>query len=310
MDVLPQRPTSHVVGDQAVRFFIASCPSEWAISQIAPDYGLDLRVELVRDGRVTGNEFAVQVKGKNRLQPSSAGVVVAVKQSTVNYWLGKMCPVMIVAASIMHSRLWFGWLEHIYSDYPTQVQSDRDVDLRLRTEISNNFGPMVELYISEYFSRIRTEILALPDRTQLSRFSLHVAALARTLTQVHLTLTSGLPSEQLQDQMHWLFLEYGIHDSFLLSLWEPDSPWRRALSSHIAEVVGSKISEYIRLRSQFWMRQQSVDAGDFKLVPFSYKGLTEYLLPTLASAWELQDVLNQLLVLGSTTESRGDRGSG
>ncbi len=304
MSVLPQRPTAHAVGDQAVRLFLGSCPSEWAISPVAPDYGLDFRVELVRGERVTGEEFGVQIKGKKRFRPGKAGgVVVTVKQSTVNYWLGKLNPVMVVAADISRSRLWFGWLEQVYRDYPVRGQAEGEVAIRLCSEISRDFRQVVDSYVSDYFARMRADIHNLPDHAQLSKFSLHVAALARTLTRIHLTLTSGRPVEQLQDPMHWLFLEYGLHDSFLLSLWEPDSPWRQPLSSQVAEAVGAKLAEYIRLRSHFWMRERRTRHSDFELVPFSYKGLTEYLLPTLESTWELQDALSQLVVLGSTVTS-------
>src|SRR5947208_1977939 len=96
MNPLPQRPPSHFAGDEAVRLFMQACPQEWVIAPVAPDYGLDLRIELVRDGAVTGEEFAVQIKGRKRLRHTR----VRVAHSTVNYWLGKLQPTMIVAVNI------------------------------------------------------------------------------------------------------------------------------------------------------------------------------------------------------------------
>jgi len=50
------------------------------------------------------------------------------------------------------------------------------------------------------------------------------------------------------------------------------------------------------------MREKRVTAGDFDLIPFSYTGLQQHLVPTLEAAWDLQDALNQLIVLGSVVE--------
>ena len=55
----------------------------------------------------------------------------------------------------------------------------------------------------------------------------------------------------------------------------------------------------MELRERFWMREKRVTHGDFDLIPFSYSGLKQHLVPTLDAAWDLQDALNQLIVLGA-----------
>lgn len=303
MDPLPQRPTAHVVGDEAVRLFVEACPREWIPAPLAPDYGLDVRMEIVREGRVTGVEFAAQVKGRDRVRPQGKGGVSAhVSHSTVNYWLGKLNPTMIVVADTSQRRLWYSWLEHAYTGHPHPLKSEGKLKLTLRSELAPDFPDVVARYVSEWFARLRSEIQLLPDRVQLSRFSLHVAALARCLTQIHLSLTSGRSANELQERLHSMFLEFGIHDGFLLSLWEPGSPWRQPLSSRIAGVISPKLEAYIQRRGHFWMREKRVTAGDFDLIPFSYTGLQQHLVPTLEAAWDLQDALNQLIVLGSVVE--------
>jgi len=303
VEPLPQRPAAHVVGDEAVRLFLAACPREWIPAPLAADYGLDVRLEIVREGRVTGEEFAVQVKGRNQVRPRADGLVtVRVEHSTVNYWLGKLTPTMVVVADTSERRLWYGWLEHAYADYPRRLKREGRLELALRSEVDCNFPEAASTYVCEWFSRLRDEIHRLPDRVQLSRFSLHVAALARCLTQIHLALTSGRPVEELQDLLHFLFLEFGFHDGFLLSLWETDSPWSQPLSSRIAGVVSPKLKEYIERRGHFWMREKRVTQGDMDFIPFSYDGLKRYLVPTLEAAWDLQDALNQLIVLGAVVD--------
>jgi hypothetical protein len=299
MNPLPQRPHSHITGDEAVRLFMQACPQEWVIAPVAPDYGLDLRVELVRDGAVTGEEFAVQIKGRKKLRHTR----VRVAHPTVNYWLGKLQPTMIVVVDIQQHHLWFGWLDHVYLDYPHRVSSNGDIEFHLTSEVSATFRDDVLRYISGYFDRLRDEATLLGDRLSLSRFLLHASALAQALTRIHLAATCGKPAEQLQDSLHIHLLEYGIHDSFLVSLHAPDSPWSQPLSSRIASIVASKLGEYLRLRSHFWMADHRVDAGDIALVPISYSAMPRYLLPTLEAIWELQDTLARLLTLGSASES-------
>jgi hypothetical protein len=207
---------------------------------------------------------------------------------------------MLVAADIEQRRLWFGWLEHVYPDYPRCFSSNGEIEFELHSEVSPSFRDDVSQYIGSYYSRVRDEATLLGDRLSVSRFLLHATGIARTLTQIHLELTCGKPIEEIQDSLHFLFLEYGTHDSFLFSLHEPDSPWRQPLSSRIAIVVTAKLEQYVSLRSHFWMRERRVEAGDFHLVPFSYSALSRYLIPTLDSAWDLQETLARLLALGSS----------
>ncbi len=305
----PQRPASHVIGDDAVHLFVQACPKEWVVAPVVPDYGLDLRIELVHGGQVTGEEFAVQVKGKMSIKPDAEGTVtIGIRNSTINYWLGKLHPTMIVAVDTSTQRLWYGWLDVCYMDYPRHLASGTETELRLLTEVLPDFSAAVTTHILRYFSILRSEINIVGDRVGLARFSLHLAALARTLTQIHLALTSGQSAESLQEILHLLFLEYGIHDSFLCSLLELDSPWRQPLSSRISGIVLPKLETYLRLRDHFWMRKKIVRAGDFDLIPFSYSALRNYLLPTLESAWDLQESLQELLVLGSVVGGDSEKG--
>ena len=69
MPTYPQRPASHVTGDRAVQLFLSTCDPEWIASPLPNDYGLDLRMEVVRRQQVTGEEFFVQVKGRAGIDP-------------------------------------------------------------------------------------------------------------------------------------------------------------------------------------------------------------------------------------------------
>lgn len=132
MSNFPQRPKSHISGDEAIRIFTSACSPDWIISTVQPDYGLDLRIELVRDNQVTGEEFYVQIKGRKQIQISDDQVVeIEIPQATINYWLGKLHPVLIVLVDVTQKRFWFDWLEYAYSDYPRLKDDHRNVNLAL-----------------------------------------------------------------------------------------------------------------------------------------------------------------------------------
>ena len=111
--VLPQRPKSHVVGDKAVEIVIAACDPAWVVAPVNKDYGLDLRIEVTRGGYVTGEEFAVQVKGRASVRvKDNLPPLADVRQTTVNYWLGKLTPTMIAVVDTADGEIFYDWLEY------------------------------------------------------------------------------------------------------------------------------------------------------------------------------------------------------
>jgi hypothetical protein len=298
MTTYPKRPISHFVGDKAVRMFSNICPAEWVVAPLSPDYGLDLRVELAYEGALKGEEFGVQIKGRSQVMTGADGCVsLSIQSSTVNYWLGKLNPTMIVLADTENNRMWFNWLEYAYPKYPKLISSELSVDFHLSNQIKDEFASSVVTYVSSYFDRLRADLRDVAEDVQLSRLLLHVSALARTLTRIHLALTSGRNEKDLQDYMQLFLLGYGLHDDFLMNLWKEDSPLRLQVSSRVALIVESKLDEYIGLRNHFWLREKRVMSGEINFVPFSYKGLTKYLISTLESLWDMEEILNQLIVL-------------
>ncbi len=295
----PQRPASHVTGDEAVRLFVAACPAEWLVSPVTPDYGLDLRVEISRSGQVTGEEFYVQVKGRRSVD--SKKPVAKVRQSTINYWLGKLNPTMIVVADIPRQQFWFDWLEIAYHEYPVQRNGEDEVTLPLpKSSAKQSLLDEARQYVATYFSRLRRDIAALAETGQLSKLLLHVSTLARTCGRTALILQQkeGTTQEELKEVLYWFFLEFGLHDQFLWSLWEKDSEWRRPISPGAYAIMGPLLEKYVACRGKFWMREQRQEAGDFCFVPVRYSALLENILPALFVLWELEEVLTQLLVLG------------
>lgn len=300
MNPLPQRPRAHVVGDVAVQSFLASCPAEWILSPVgsATDYGLDVRVELSRDGLVTGEEFAAQIKGKTKVVGDPKAISVRVQGSTINYWLAKLVPTMLVAVDTAEGRIWFGWFDEIYPSFPEPVTSKQKVKLRLKRRVDSSFAEHNTDFLADYYTAARAELVGLNDRLALARLALHVSALARVLTQLHLLLSGARSMEEIDDEFRMLFLEFGVHDAFLSRVWQEDSVWRLPLRTRTVRALKPRIEAYLGESGTFWLREHEVGRGDIRIVPFSYQKLKSHLIPALYTAWDLEEALLHFLTLG------------
>lgn len=302
MSNFPQRPKSHINGDEAVRIFTSCCSPDWIVSPVQPDYGLDLRIELVRNNQVTGEEFYVQIKGRQQIQTSdNQPVEIEISQSTINYWLGKLHPVLIVLVDVVQKRFWFDWLEYAYSEYPRSKDEQRNVSLTLGREgTKDSIINEVPNYLAQYFTRLHADLGNLFESTQLTRVLLHVSALHRLCAQMAMTLQGDhvKEPEELRELFYWFYLEFGLHDEFLVTLWEHYTASQAQISPKMAETLGSKLNAYVGIREKFFMREHRQEAGDFWFIPVKYSDLVTNLLPMFAVLSEIEDMLLQALVLG------------
>lgn len=310
----PKRPKSHVVGDSAVDIFTSACPKAWIVHPIASDYGLDLRVELATDGEVRGDEFFVQVKGTQSVSTDSDGFAhVQVAQSTINYWLGKLHPTMVVLVDVTRRRFWFDWLEYAYRDYPRAASGEGSYDIVLSAEsTSTKFESDVSSYVRTHFQRLRADVARLFESTQLTRVLLHTSYLYRCCARMAITL-QGEPmtdKEQIQELFYWFYLEFGLHDEFLTGVWEDFAQSKGDGSSQIRRLLSARLGEYAARREKFYMRQQRVAAGDFYFVPVKYSAVMEHLLPMLRVLEALEEILLQSLALGRIVFPQYDKQTG
>ncbi len=299
MTVYPKRPMQHVRGDMATRIFQQACPATWIISSIQPDYGLDLRIETTRGEEVTGEEFYVQIKSVKTPNVSTTDITLTIFQRSINYWLGKLHPVMLVAVNVDKGVFWFEWLENCYQEYPNIINSDRNVALVLPScNTVNRLERDVTEYLNKYFLKIRSDIESSFESTQLTRVLFHVSALHRLCSRMSITLQNKEieSPEQLKELFYSFYLEFGIHDEFLADMW--DDYIAAKSQSRLRDLLRSRIVGYSELREKFFMRKHRVQNGDFYIVPIRYSDLIQHLLPLLLLLGEIEEILLQALLLG------------
>jgi hypothetical protein len=110
---MPKRPYAHVLGEMGERFVMAHLPPQWITRQISYDYGLDLNVELVEAGRVTGKNFSVQVKALQKRPQTSLHIPVRLKVSSVAYMKERPEPVMLVVYVDDDKEAYWLWAHEI-----------------------------------------------------------------------------------------------------------------------------------------------------------------------------------------------------
>lgn len=304
----PQRDQNHVVGDQAVQAFVSQCDPAWVIHPLAKDYGIDLRIELTTGGNVTGEEFFVQVKGQQRIDPDrDYPPKVRVKQATINYWLGKLAPTLIVMVDLSTSDIAFEWLQYAYPKYPQPRHVGGQVSLPLcKNTAKHDLRKEIVAYIRQYYGVVMKDTQSAAQNLYLSRVLFHVAALFRSGTRAVIELQrfdSDDPSE-LRKLVHSFLYEFVIHDELLSALRKGrfgDSQGNTP--PRILNLISTKLDFYDQGKKKLFQRGKRVD-GFWEVRP-DFDGIQAYLLPTVGVLHELEEILFQGLMLGKIIYAPG-----
>ena len=316
----PKRPMSHVIGEQAVSIFLSACPLEWIKMPIQPDYGLDLRIEISEENKVTGEEFFVQVKGrKNVKKDRDDHAILEISQGTINYWLGKLHPVLVVLVDVTKGVFWYGWLEFSYPNYPKTVNKKDKVNLSLRhNSIKDNLAEKVPTYLKDYFGNLRKDLSKMFETTQVTRMLFHVSQLWQHCAQMVIFLqsdTKDMSDEEIMGKWQSFYQEFALHDLFLRIPWHIYANQNYEKSNRIIESLESRFKAYEVFRSTFFHLEDSdkIEPNvplisvipksknvEMKLqyVKLRYKEFLENVFPTMNVLKEINEMLFQIVLIG------------
>ena len=328
----PKRPLSHVSGDEAVSIFTSACPSEWVVSPIQPDYGLDLRIEITRNTDVTGEEFYVQLKGRQKIFPLSNGKVKApISQSTINYWLGKLNPVLIVLVDVPNKCFWFDWLENAYENYPHFKAEQSEVTLTLRhkntdTSLENE----IPKYLTKFFSNLKENLSKYFENNQIVRMLFHVTELWNVCSEMVIFLksdTKDTDESVIITYWHLFYQQFGMHDLFIRIPWLLYAGKSEEPTNRIILALESRFLAYEKVRATFYNPEDATqfipDVPLFGILPLlpsqeeletefqkkkiemklqyvkpKYHELLENIFPTMNVLKSIQEILFHILLIG------------
>ncbi len=301
--MFPQRPISHAVGDRAVGIFVACCDPSWVITPVSKDYGLDLRIEVTRGEYVTGEEFGVQIKGTSSLSIATGFLPqVQVRQSTINYWLGKLPPTMVAVVDVVAETIFYDWLEHCYPPYPETVPASGEVALSLRHSAGqHDLKREVRNYVGRYYASMSRDMERLSKGIYLANLLFSISALHRLSAHAVIELQGIEPSNsgELKDRLHNFCFAFASHDNLMEGLRGGAFGHRPKSNSRFFRLVDQKLRRYDEVKSKFLIYRGETATGDLIVEP-KYAELYEWLLPMVHVLGDIEEALGLAQVTNRT----------
>jgi hypothetical protein len=120
------RPRSHQLEDESRRAFASQLPTKWTVQDLAPDYGLDQRVEIFDDhGRATGLAFYVQLKSTDA-NDNNRNRRIRIRADHYRYWNSLSDPVLLVLYFSQSRVIYVRWAHRFYPDFrPESLRLER-----------------------------------------------------------------------------------------------------------------------------------------------------------------------------------------
>ena len=156
---LPRRPRAHVLETRSRQHVESIFPPEWVSRRVEDDYGLDMRVEIVAGERMSGQEFAVQLKGTDRLKISGEDVLHSCKVSTAHYFLHRPEPVMYVVYDAQENTAYWLWVQPYLRglDGASPGWRDREkapIRIPRANRLTREAVPLIANYVQAWWARV------------------------------------------------------------------------------------------------------------------------------------------------------------
>jgi tetratricopeptide (TPR) repeat protein len=113
---MPHRPRSHKLEDESRRTFASQLPTSWTVQDLAPDYGLDQRVEIFdSDGKATGLVFYVQLKSTDA-PDNTRNRQIRVRADHYDYWHSLSDPVLLALYFSQSRATYVRWAHRFHPE--------------------------------------------------------------------------------------------------------------------------------------------------------------------------------------------------
>lgn len=163
-DKLPQRPASHIIGEQALRVFLYKIKPAWSHEESRRDYGWDLLLTIVKNENVT-DDFFVQLKAHDKPIYVDDGQCISesIEVATINYLLRKPMPSMLCVCDIGGGEnLFYVWInEDIQRIEKENPDWNKQVTVNIRVPVSNvierdsTIHKKIEVYATKFHNALR-----------------------------------------------------------------------------------------------------------------------------------------------------------
>lgn len=166
MNDYPERHRNHEIETLSENYFRNQIPVSWAVNKFTLDYGIDYNCEIVIDKMVTGMNFSVQLKGKEK-EENIEFTKIPIKRTTISRWLKKLEPTMIIAFIIDENEAYWMWFENNTVDL-TLDQQTFTINIPKKNKLSLNSWDNCKNYVENIFKR-RNSLYELPDFNDIKK---------------------------------------------------------------------------------------------------------------------------------------------
>ncbi|MBW2248742.1 MAG: DUF4263 domain-containing protein [Deltaproteobacteria bacterium] len=167
----PKRSAAHTLGFAGETFVIYHLPSEWISRQVSYDYGLDLNVEIVKHGIVTGKTFSIQVKALGTAKEGD--LIVRIKSTTVNYMKERFEPVLLVVYVYSENDAYWIWSDELPEPIEQKTISVRVP--RNRSLLKTDWQKFAEIVEKHYRARPEVDPTTVKYLERFGRYSLDLS---------------------------------------------------------------------------------------------------------------------------------------
>lgn len=146
----PNRHKNHILETESNKFYNNYLPTEWFVDKPDHDYGIDYITHISLNGHVTGLNFSVQLKSKEK-ESNKDHVSISVKQSTLGLFSTKLEPVLLVAYVQEDKEAYWYWYNDLNLDL-TKLQKMVRINIPRDNKLSQIDWDIVTKYVQDIFS--------------------------------------------------------------------------------------------------------------------------------------------------------------
>ena len=151
MESFPNRHRNHEIETLSERFFKNCFPEGWIINSFNIDYGTDYNCEITTDRKVTGNNFSIQLKGKET-ETHNETIKISLKRTNINRWLNRLEPTMIIVFIVDEKEAFWTWFENDTVDL-TQQNESFTITISRQNRLSKIDPNLISKYVGSIFSK-------------------------------------------------------------------------------------------------------------------------------------------------------------
>ncbi|WP_409149131.1 DUF4365 domain-containing protein [Sphingobacterium sp. BS-2] len=132
------------------KFYNKYLPNEWFVDKPEHDYGIDYITHISINGQVTGLNFSVQLKSKER-ETNQQHISISIKQSTLGLFNTKLEPVLLVAYVQEDQEAYWYWYNDLDLDL-TKIKKTVRINIPRSNKISQIDWNFIAKYVQDIFS--------------------------------------------------------------------------------------------------------------------------------------------------------------